>query len=144
MTSRPGLHQLLCELDTVGGTDNGNDALHAARFRVVDGNITGRLSPRLRRRRSHHWVGLGSKVNIPDLLQLASSWSKNGISILGSGRGGEGGGEVGRVEKVEEDGREEQEKIRKVQFLKQLLKCQEQHHYTKTGRQTICVPHLGW
>lgn len=98
MTStRPGLHQLLCELDTVGSTNNGNDALHAAWFWVVDGNITGRLSPRSRRRRSYHWVGLGSKVNIPDLLQLASSWSKNGIGILG-GSGGEEGGEGGGEE----------------------------------------------
>ena len=110
MTStRPGLHQLLCELDTIGGTNNGNDALHAAWFRVVDGNITGRLSPRSRRRRSYHWVGLGSKVNIPDLLQLASSWSKNGIGILG-GSGGEkggraGGGEVGGEEGGEGGGR---------------------------------------
>lgn len=88
------MHQLLCELDTVRGPDNGNDTLHATWFRVVDGNITGRLSPRLRRRRSYHWVEFGSKVNIPDLLQLASSWSKNGISILGSS---------GREEEEEEE-----------------------------------------
>ena len=63
----------------------------------------------MRRRRSYHWVEFGSKVNIPDLLQLASSWSKNGISILGSsGRGGEEGrgGEGGRGwERVGEGGR---------------------------------------
>ena len=41
---------------------------------------------------SNPWVELRSKVNILYLLKLASSWSKNGIGILGVWGGG---GEVG-------------------------------------------------
>ena len=151
------MHQLLCELDTVGGTNNGNDTLHAAWFRVVDGNITGRLSPRLRRRRrrrSYHWVEFGSKVNIPDLLQLASSWSKNGISILGSsgrggeegrgGEGGEGGEKVKEKEQGNERGKKEESTISQTTAeMSRAAYEDRQHVYLIWDGDLLCLCRLG-
>ena len=39
----PVLHELLCKLNSIGGTNDCNDPLHGARFGVIDGDVTGGL-----------------------------------------------------------------------------------------------------
>lgn len=39
----PVLHELLCKLNSIGGTNDRNDPLHSARLGVIDGDVTGGL-----------------------------------------------------------------------------------------------------
>ena len=41
----PVLHELLCKLNSIRGTNDRDDTLHGTRLGVIDRNVTGGLAP---------------------------------------------------------------------------------------------------